>query len=387
MRQGRRATSGLAEELRLEIDALSVDLDLVLANPLTADADPAELAARRKAEAALKAAVRVRDDAGASGRQQSIASILQQGRSSLDELMVRRQELRDAEAVIGEFRDQLAALPVDTGAATPDPAVLAEYRKAEAALERAVEAARGLERERLKRVLGAVGTGRVAVLRLEALLAGRPVPLELITPEELAKSEWDLRPGLTPDRFYYEGRGPAEIVIDRPVPGKAALLDLVCEGADYKKLALITRSGAKTTEERFFSDSDPYRGRELVPAERTHVRIETEPKCQWSLRFRPLRDARPLTGSLRGQGPEVLLCPESGSLRLTAHLRQPGENGEVRFVDESDVEGGVEIDWSGDAGRMVAHGLGTFRRTESVDGPGLLVVRTPGTWELKLARS
>ncbi|MGK4583940.1 hypothetical protein [Kitasatospora sp. HPMI-4] len=205
-------------------------------------------------------------------------------------------------------------------------------------------------------------------------------------PEELAKAEWELRAGLTADRFYCEGKRPAEILIERPAPGEAVLLDMVCEGDGYKKLTLVTRTGKRITEERFFSDPGPYRGRELVPAERTHVRIETEPDHRWSLRFRPLHDARPLTESLYGQGPEVLRCPESGSLRLTAHLRQPGDNGEVRFVDDADAEAGVEINWSGDAGHMVAHGLGTFRRTESVTGPGLLVVRTMGTWELKLSR-
>ncbi|WP_033352390.1 hypothetical protein [Kitasatospora aureofaciens] len=374
----------LAVEVELEIDGLDEDLGLAAIERSETDADPAELAAFRKAEAALKLAHRIREDASLSDRQQSITSVLRQGRAALEELTARRIERRDAASVIGELREQLAAVLVDPGAATLDPAAAGEYRRARTALDRAAEAARGLEPDRFRRVLAAVGTGRAALLRLEAMLAGRPVPLELITPEELAKAEWEHRPGLTSDRYYYEGRGPAEILVDRPEPGQPTLLDITVEGDDYKHLSLITRTEGTTTAERFFSDPAPYRGRELVAVERTHVRIETEPDHQWSVRFRPLSDARSIEKHLYGQGHEVLICPASGRLRLNAHLRQPGHNGRISFVSDSEVRAGVPLDYTGEPGTMIAHGLGTFRRTEPITGPGLVLVDTPGTWELEL---
>ncbi|MFJ9775420.1 hypothetical protein ACIRVF_29900 [Kitasatospora sp. NPDC101157] len=401
-RAGRTARA-LADEDLLAIETLRLDLDAAVAARITdaIDADPVERTAQRRAEAALASAERIRDGAG---RTESLSAVLRQGRTALEEMLAGRAERRDATAMIAELRERLELLPPQDITDTPDGAAaphgtdarddagaqydtaeaLRDRRAAEAALDRAEQAARGLERDRFKRVLGAVGSGRVALLRLEARLAGRRVPLELVSPEELAKAEWELRAGVTPDPYWFEGNGSTEIPIDRPEPGRVALLDIACEGEGYHHLHLLTRTRSSTAQSPFHQDTDPYRGRVLVPVERTHVRIEVHRKARWSMRLRPLSDARELTGALTGRGPEVLLLPAEGDLRLSMHLQQPGANGSVRLVSPQEVADGVRVDKYGNYGRTVTHDLGTFRRTASITGPGLLVVDTPGTWELEL---
>ncbi|MBD0695059.1 hypothetical protein BG452_03405 [Streptomyces sp. CBMA123] len=396
--RARRAARGLGEDDLLAVEALRLDLGAAVA-ARTADADPAERTAQRRAEAALASAERIRDGAGEA---ESLSSVLGQGRTALEEMLSSRAERREAAAMIAELRERLELLPpqdcapqesADPDGPAPDGAdpaaeaaeALRDRRAAEAALERAEQAARGLEADRFKRVLGAVGSGRVAVLRLEARLAGRRVPLELVSPEELAKAEWELRAGVTPDPYWFEGTGPVEVPIDRPEPGRVALLDISCESEDrYLHLHLLTRTRGTTAEAPFHEGTDPYRGRVLVPAERTHVRIRTQPEARWSMRLRPLSDARALTGALTGSGPEVLRLPSEGDLRLSVHLRQPGENGSVQLVSAQELANGVPVDTYGNFGRTVAFNMGTFRRTEEITGPGLLVVDTPGTWELEL---
>jgi hypothetical protein len=124
------------------------------------------------------------------------------------------------EESITAFGKQLESLVFDPAAAGHTEAMLGDYQAALDAYERAKDVDTGRP-DGEARVATALGKGRAALIRLDARLNHRPVPIEAI--EDASAPVPELR---ADERFLTSGRKPGdfEILLDRPEPERYAMV-------------------------------------------------------------------------------------------------------------------------------------------------------------------
>ncbi|WP_344638954.1 hypothetical protein [Kitasatospora cystarginea] len=401
-KERQREQAKLADEARqlsrkLSRDIASFQRDMALARPSEAQcaADPVLAAGVDRVDAALQVAAAAARG-GEPDRKQLVAQALQQGRSALGELAGVRAETTELTDAVAGFRRQLAetAPPEDRAAATAEAAAIAaERRDAWLALAAAEAALRTPGGHRARRVFAALGDGRAALVRLIALRRGEPVPLELATPDELARPDWERHPTSSAARFRFRGTGPAEVLVDRPEPGRPALVEFSVRPptedlsflGDRSHLDFVSRTEAATESFEGKKLTGTAQGVFLLPIGITHLKVACDPKAKWTLRLAPTTEAPEVTGRLRGQGPVVLRCTGRGARLLRAQALAKDENSYIGYVDAAGERRSPRFGGflGGLAADLVANGIGEARGERWVEGPGLVVVDSVGRWEVE----
>lgn len=313
-------------------------------------------------------------------------------------LRQRRRTAVELPAVVEEsvtvFGEEMAALEFDVNGPDAIPAVLKEYRAALAAYDRA-SAAR-TEHD----ALTALRDGRAAMIRLDARRHGRPVPIDVLPPAAGPGRPQPLTG--TGERHVYTGYGDGttEVLIDRPEPGRPALVEVDVTGNGGFEVATVTRTeGGTPTGGRLIWISGEYHGRCYLPADATHLTVTTDYSWndhRWSIRVVPLSAATTLVHEHHGHGDEVLRY-NGGPTVLTAQFRT-GFQWQVRYVCGQCLRSWPDCDcrpfawprntpgydWSqGDLKRGVDEGRYTLR----LPRPGFLVIqedRGGGSWHLTI---
>ncbi|MBC2900107.1 hypothetical protein [Streptomyces cupreus] len=286
------------------------------------------------------------------------------------------------------FGEEAAALEFDASGPDATPAVLKEYRAALTAYDRASGARTEAD------ALTALRDGRAAMIRLDARRQGRPVPIDALPPAPEASRPLPLTG--TGERHVSTGHGDGrtEVLIDRPEPGRPALLEAEVTGGGNFIVQTVTRTEELTgTGDSLLSIIDEYHGRRYLPADATHLRVITDNSSddhRWSTRIAPLSAATPLAAEHRGHGDEVL--HHSGGPALLTVQFQTDSGWQVRYLCQC-LRGWRDCDcrppaWPkdtpGDWGDGVS-GLGDGRRTLRLPRSGFLVVHEDyggGSWYL-----
>ncbi|MEV6976413.1 hypothetical protein [Kitasatospora sp. NPDC093806] len=285
------------------------------------------------------------------------------------------------------FGEEVVALDFDVDGTDATPAVLKEYRAVLAAYDRA--SAAGTESD----ALSALHDGRAAMVRLDARRNGRSVPIDALPPAEDPGRPRALAG--TGERHVSTGAGDGttEVLIDRPEPGRPALLEADAPGAGFFSIHPVTRTEDLTdTGDHLISVVDGYHGRLYLPADATHLRVTASNSIDhhhWSTRVVPLSAATALAPEHRGRGDEVLHY-DGGPALLTVQF-QTDVNWEVRYLcqclrfwPDCDCRPPAWPD-STPGHDGVVFGGGNGRRTLRLSRPGFLVVRESdggGSWYL-----
>ncbi|MGV9340792.1 hypothetical protein [Streptomyces sp. NPDC003688] len=286
------------------------------------------------------------------------------------------------------FGEEVAALEFDAGGPDTTPAVLKEYRAALEAYDRASAARTESD------ALTALRDGRAAMIRFDARRTGRPVPIDALPPAAGPGRPRALTG--TGERHVSTGAGDGktEILIDRPEPGRPALVeaDVTGEGNFFLD-AMMRTEDLTATGDALVSVIGAYHGRRYLPADATHLRVTTansRDDHRWSTRVVPLSAATELGSEHRGHGHEVLR--HNGGPALCTVQFQTDTTWEVSYVCQclrpwpacdcrppawpTNTPG----DWNDDVS-----GLGDGRRTLRLPRPGFLVVHEEhggGSWYL-----
>ena len=282
------------------------------------------------------------------------------------------QDARVEESITA-FGEQLENLVFDPGAPGHTEAMVGDYR---AALE-AYDKAKAVPEDRPNRearVAAALGKGRAALVRLDARLNHRPVPIDAI--------EDDLAPApkvrVTEDRYRTAGKSPGEfeILLDRPEPGRHAIADIVYRGdANFFVYPVTRTDGRFETGQTVVNAQRSYRGRHLVDPSITHFKVKiTGESCDWSLRLLPVSAALPFEGERHGRESQEVLAYDGPRTKVTVQVRTKGT---WRLSFERPGRRN-DTDW--------IHGLGDGMKVLNVPGSGWLVVQVPdgGSWSLQL---
>ncbi|MFB7329336.1 hypothetical protein [Streptomyces sp. NPDC056190] len=232
------------------------------------------------------------------------------------------------EESVTAFGEEVAALDLNVNGPDATPAVLKEYRAALAAYDRASAARREPD------ALTALRDGRAAMIRLDARRHGRPVPIDALPPAAGPGRPQPLTG--TGERYVYTGRnsGETEVLIDRPEPGRPALVEADATRGDMEtrfEIKTITRTEDLTkTGDTLVSELYEYHGRRYLPADATHLLVGAWKGRRWSIRIAPLSAATALAPEHRGHGDEVLRY-NGGPAVLTVQFEQ-NEFSKVRYV-------------------------------------------------------
>ncbi|MFB7114246.1 hypothetical protein [Streptomyces sp. NPDC056291] len=209
------------------------------------------------------------------------------------------------EESVTAFGEEVAALEFDANGPDATPAVLKEYRAALAAYDRASAARTEPD------ALTALRDGRAGMIRLDARRHGRPVPIDALPPAAGAGRPQPLTG--TGERYVYtgHGEGETEVLIDRPEPGRPALVEVdVTEGDESEfsfEIEAITRTeDLSKTGDTLVSALYEYHGRCYLPADATHLLVDSWYGRRWSIRVAPLSAATALDPEHRGHGGDVL---------------------------------------------------------------------------------
>lgn len=231
------------------------------------------------------------------------------------------------------FGEEVAASEFDASSSGATPAVLKEYRAMLEAYGRASAARTETD------ALAALRDGRAAMIRLDARRHGRPVPIDALPPAAAGPSRSRALTG-TGERHVSTGSGDGaiEVLIDRPEPGRPALLEADVTGEGSFRLQTMTRTEDVThTGRTLVSSIGEYHGRRHLPADATHLRITTTgwgDDIHWSTRVLPLSAATTLTSEHRGHGDEVLRH-NGGPALLTVQFRTDTDTDwSVRYLCE-----------------------------------------------------
>jgi hypothetical protein len=227
---------------------------------------------------------------------------------------------REAARALAGFDQQLAGL--EFNAESPD--VTADMRHYHGiAVEARDRAARLLadagRRNKSKDVYSAIGRGREALIRLGALRDGRPVPLELLTPQELSGAPHHKLTAYTGERFHWSGKGSADFFLDRPVPHRPVLFQLVARaGAVYVRL--MERTERQVTQHfESFVYKTPLLG--IAGPDITHVKIVRTSARKWVFELLDLDRLSPLEDMTRGTG-GANFRHEAGAVPVIAQCEQ-----------------------------------------------------------------
>ncbi|MFG2090396.1 MULTISPECIES: hypothetical protein [unclassified Spirillospora] len=222
------------------------------------------------------------------------------------------------------FGEELQTLTVTPEEIEADPGATEDYSTALLAYDRAAAA----EHEQV--ALVALRDGRAALIRLAARRAERPVPIDALPPLEADRSRSE-PPGVpenaTGERFLTlgAGGGTVEVLIDRPEPGRPAIVEVTCGGDLCVSPVVRTEDETDTGSELVINYEGAYHGRVILGPKPTHLRIECVEEAQrWSVRIRPM-SAAPLLGSeWRGGGGDEVLFYDGGPALLTVQARSEG---------------------------------------------------------------
>jgi hypothetical protein len=290
------------------------------------------------------------------------------------------------EESVTAFGEEVAALEFEANGTDATPAVLKEYRAALEAYDRASAARTEPD------ALTALRDGRAAMICLDARRNGRPVPIDALPP---AVGPGRPRPLTDTGERHVStgfGDGKTEVLVDRPEPGRPALVEADVTGEGYFYLQTVTRTEDLTgTGNTLISIFDEYHGRCYLPADATHVRVTTANSSndhRWSTRVVPLSAATALAPEHRGHGDEVLRH-DGGPTLLTVQF-QTDTTWQVRYVCQC-LRSWPARDcrppaWPkntpGNRGDGVS-GLGDGRHTLRLPRPGFLVIQDDdggGSW-------
>ncbi|MET8787215.1 hypothetical protein [Streptomyces sp. NPDC004589] len=284
------------------------------------------------------------------------------------------------------FGEEVAALEFEAGGIDATPAVLKEYRAALDAYDRASAARMQPD------ALTALHDGRAALIRLDARRNDRPIPIDALLPAAGPDRPRPLTD--TGERHVSTGLGDGktEVLIDRPEPGRPALVEVDVTGEGNFFLETVTRTeDLIATGVSLISVIGGYHGRCYLPADATHLRVTTANSRndhRWSTRIVPLSAAAALAPEHRGHGDEVLR--HNGGPALIAVQFQSDSGWTVRYVCGC-LRSWPDCDcrppaWPKNTpGGDGVSGLRDGRRTLRLPRPGFLVIQEDdggGSWYL-----
>ena len=139
------------------------------------------------------------------------------------------------------------------------------------------------QKDQSKAVFAAIGRGREALARLDALRNGRPVPLEFLTRADLTAPPKPERTVHTAERFVWKGQGEADFSVDRPFPHRTLPAELKVGSRGSIHLVMMERTDAVVVEhdtQKYWSGATDFL---TVPPEITHFKID-QGKASWLLR-------------------------------------------------------------------------------------------------------
>lgn len=223
-------------------------------------------------------------------------------------------------------------------------------------------------RDKSKDVYAAVGRGREALIRLRALLEGRPVPLQLLSPEELRTPNDAAQSPHTDARFHWKGKGTLEFPLDRPRADRRALIEII-----YHKNGGTLREMVRT-KDVIKQVGGTYIGEvplvDVVQPEVTHLKFDGPVGSEWSVRVVDPEKLPELLDLTRGVG-HGLYRHRLGHAKV--FLQSLGEILVTFYPADLTPEHVARFD-------------GETRTTiELPKAEGVLWIRTKGSWSIELA--
>ena len=272
----------------------------------------------------------------------------------------------------------------DPKAAGAGEAQRAAYRAAREAAEKAEHwLGRTGDKRREREVYAAVGEGRKALIRLDALRRGRPVPLEYADPARLSGFLDAGAAPYTEDRFRWKGRGDGEFLLDRPRPGAPVLVEVrwTRDGSNYMKILENEKTDRTVRQVGSQLDLEQKPLLYFVPApEVTHLAVEGA--ARWTVTVVDTGSLPETAASLSGRG-AAAYRHALGECEVTV---QGTGDAQFVFYPDCDCE-----DVCADGSHWCGTRLGDFRKAFRQDlklprAHGVLVVETgPKTlWSLDL---
>jgi hypothetical protein len=252
----------------------------------------------------------------------------------------------------------------------------AAYRAAREAADRAESwLGRTGDADRARQIHAAVGEGRRALIRLDALLKGRPVPLAYTDPGELSGAVDAAATPYTGDRFGWEGEGANEFLLDRPEHGRPVLLE-VRRGTATDTVLVVQSEKTDRTVRQVTSD---YMGLDgslvlylMVPPMVTHIAVQG--RGRWTVNAVDTSRLPKDGGPLSGVGAAVFRH-RSGRSKVTL---QGTDSANFQFYKDCKCSGVCKI-YEHSSGTRVAAFTGAFRQDVVLPGGrGVIVVQTAG---------
>ncbi|TMQ96633.1 hypothetical protein ETD83_21305 [Actinomadura soli] len=173
--------------------------------------------------------------------------------------------------------------------------------------------------------LAALQAGRAELIRLDARVHGRPVPIDALpaTAYPAASGTPVSVPGATGERFLTVGQGTREFVIDRPEPGRPALVEVTTTGSSAFMVKEVVRTADRVeTLGNLASTYEDHHERHYLTPDPTYLLVKADLDRRWSIRILPIGQARRLETECVGQSREVLSY-EGGPALLTVQARAP----------------------------------------------------------------
>lgn len=160
-------------------------------------------------------------------------------------------------------------------------------------------------RDKSKDVYTAIGRGREALIRLRAVSAGQPIPLQLLTPKELSGQPDVSHSPHTGERFVWKGTGTSEFLFDRPERGKPTMLEVVAQqsGIELRHMRRTLESIRQVSSDIVSSNRPTL---VIVEPETTHLKCDA---CfgptSWTVRVLHPERLPPLQDTATGKGRAV----------------------------------------------------------------------------------
>jgi hypothetical protein len=207
----------------------------------------------------------------------------------------------DANAAIADFENQLAHIEFSPEGRGVTSDMRRYHWIAIDSRDRAVAIlANAGRRDKSKDVYAALGRGREALIRLRALLEGRPIPLQLLSPEELRTPYDAAQSPHTDERFHWKGKGTLEFPIDRPRAERRALIESVYgKGSGMLREMVRTQDVIRQVDRAYVSETPHV---QVVQPEVTHLKFDGAADSEWSVRVVDPEQLPELLDLTRGVG-------------------------------------------------------------------------------------
>lgn len=223
-------------------------------------------------------------------------------------------------------------------------------------------------RDKSKDVYAAVGRGREALIRLRALLEGRPVPLQLLSPEELRTPYDAAQSPHTDERFHWKGKGTLEFPLDRLHADRRVLIEAVYgQSFGHLREMVRTQDVIRQVGKRFITETPLV---QVVQPEVTHLKFDGDASSEWSVRIVDPEQLPDLLDLTRGVG-HGLYRHRLGHTKV--FLQSLGEIVVTFYPADLTPEHLANFD-------------GETRTTiELPKAEGVLWIQTKGSWSIELA--